>query len=156
MRGRLYLDTMHVDHANLIMRYLSIWWSDLEIEHTIAIVRTSWSFLWYAMNELMHGMQGQIDVCNAIMIFAVHGWSFKSFSLIKSWVQNWVSIGMTPICPPILMLSYSTLHERASKCNLFFYIPVWTEKKKKRQKIRKNYEKVDWKPENAIYAKGKQ
>jgi len=24
----------------------------------------------------------------------------------------------------ILMLSYSTLHEGASKCNLFFYIPM--------------------------------
>ena len=39
----------------------------------------------------MHAMQEQIDACNAIMIFGVHGWSFKSFSLIKSWVQNWVS-----------------------------------------------------------------
>ena len=25
------------------------------------------------------------------MQFVVHGWSFKSFSLIKLWVQNWVS-----------------------------------------------------------------
>ena len=30
MRGRLYLDTMHADHANLIMRYLSIRRSNLE------------------------------------------------------------------------------------------------------------------------------
>ena len=29
------------------------------------------------------------DACNAMMIFRVCGWSFKSFSLIKSWVQNW-------------------------------------------------------------------
>ena len=35
-------------------------------------------------------MQEPIDACYAIMIFEVHGWSFKSFSLIKSWVQNWV------------------------------------------------------------------
>ena len=33
-------------------------------------------------------MQEQIDACDAIMIFGVHGWSFKSFSLIKLWVQN--------------------------------------------------------------------
>ena len=65
MCGRLYLDTMYVDGANLIMRYFSIRWSDLETRHTIAIVRTSRSFLWYAMNELMHVMQRQIDACNA-------------------------------------------------------------------------------------------
>ena len=38
----------------------------------------------------MHVMQEQINVCNATMIFEVHKWSFKSFSLIKLWVQNWV------------------------------------------------------------------
>ena len=45
---------------------------------------------------MMDVMQRQNDACNArkidaydaIMIFGVHGWSFKSFSLIKSWVQN--------------------------------------------------------------------
>ena len=31
----------------------------------------------------MHVMQEPIDACYAIMIFEVHGWSFKSFSLIK-------------------------------------------------------------------------
>ena len=64
---------MQVDHANLIMQYLSIQWSDLETGHTVATVRTSKSFLWYAMNDLMHVMQRQIDACNAIMIFKVHG-----------------------------------------------------------------------------------
>ena len=39
----------------------------------------------------MHVMQEQIDACSAILIFRVYGWSFKSFSLIKSWVQNRVS-----------------------------------------------------------------
>ena len=39
-------------------------------------------------NKLMHVMQEQMDACNAIMIFRVHEWSFKSFPLIKSWVQN--------------------------------------------------------------------
>ena len=34
-----------------------------------------------------------INACNAIMIFGVHGWSFQSSSLIKSWVENWVSTG---------------------------------------------------------------
>ena len=65
MCGRLYLDTMHVDHANLIMRYLSIQWSDLETVNTVAIIRTSRSFLWYGMNELMHIMQRQNDAGNA-------------------------------------------------------------------------------------------
>ena len=39
----------------------------------------------------MHVMQEQINACNAIMIFGLHEWSFKSFSLIKSWMQNRVS-----------------------------------------------------------------
>ena len=40
---------------------------------------------------MMHVMQEQIDACDAIMILGVNEWSFKSFSLIKSWVRNWVS-----------------------------------------------------------------
>ena len=71
MCGWPYLDTMHVDRANLIMRYLSIRWSDLETGHIAVIVRTSRSFLWYAMNELMHVMQRQINACNAIMILGL-------------------------------------------------------------------------------------
>ena len=65
MRGQLFLDIMHVDHANLIMRYILIRWSDLETGHTTMTIRTSRSFLWYAMNELMHVIQRQIDVGNA-------------------------------------------------------------------------------------------
>ena len=57
MRGRLYLDTMHANRANLIMRYILIQRSDLKTRHTIVIVRISRLFLWYAMNELMHVMQ---------------------------------------------------------------------------------------------------
>ena len=57
MHGRLYLDTMHVDRANLIMWYLLIQRSDLETEHTVVTVRISRSFLRHAMNELMHVMQ---------------------------------------------------------------------------------------------------
>ena len=57
MHGRLYLDTMHADCANLIMWYLLIWWFDLETGHTVATVRISRSFLWYEMNEWMHVMQ---------------------------------------------------------------------------------------------------
>ena len=99
MCGQLYLDTMHADRADLIIRYLSIWWSDLETKHTIATVRISRSFLWYAMNELMHVMPEQInvcnartiDACNAIMIFWVNEWSFQLFPLIKSWGKKWVS-----------------------------------------------------------------
>ena len=57
MHGRLYLDTMHADHANLIMRYLLIWLCNLETGHTSVIVGISRSFSWYAMNKLMHVMQ---------------------------------------------------------------------------------------------------
>ena len=39
----------------------------------------------------------QVNACNAIMIFGVYEWSFQSFSLIKSWVQNRVSIGILVI-----------------------------------------------------------
>ena len=94
MCGRSYLDIMHVDYANLVMWYLSIRWSDLKTGNTVAIVRISRSFLWYAMNELMHVMQRPNDAWDEIMIFGVHGWLFKSFSLIKSWVQNRVSTGI--------------------------------------------------------------
>ena len=34
MCGRFYLDTIHVNHANLVMRYLSIRESDLIIGNT--------------------------------------------------------------------------------------------------------------------------
>ena len=40
MLGRPYLDTMHADRANLMMRYLLIRWTNLEIGNTVAIVRT--------------------------------------------------------------------------------------------------------------------
>ena len=101
MCGQLFLDTMHMDHANLIMQYLSIWWSDLKIGNTVATIRISRSFSWYVINDMMHVMQRQNDVCNARTewckwwFFFVHGWLFESFSLIKSWVQNQVS---TPSC----------------------------------------------------------
>ena len=73
MCGRPYLDTMHMDRANLIMQYLSIQWSNLKTRNIVATIRISRSFLWYAMNKMMHVMQEQIDACNAIMIFGVHG-----------------------------------------------------------------------------------
>ena len=65
MCGRFYLDIMHVDRVNLIMRYLLIQWSNSETGNTVAIIRTSRSFLWYGMNELMHIMQRQNDAGNA-------------------------------------------------------------------------------------------
>ena len=66
MCGQLYLDTMHVDRANLIVQYLSIRWPDLKTGNTVATARISRSFLWYVMNELMHVMQRQVDACDAI------------------------------------------------------------------------------------------
>ena len=80
MRGQLHLDTMHVDRVNLIMWYLSIRRFDLETRHIVVTVKILRSFLWYATNKLMHVMKS---------------WFLgyiQSFSLIKSWVQNWVSI----------------------------------------------------------------
>ena len=35
MCGWFYLNTMHADHANLIMQYLSIRQYDLKIRHTL-------------------------------------------------------------------------------------------------------------------------
>ena len=50
--------------------------------------------------------------------------------------------GHDSICPPILMLSYSTLHEGTSKCNLFFYIQKHKKKNKKtKTKKKKNKNK---------------
>ena len=92
MRGRFYLDIIHADHANLIMRYLSIQWSNLETKHTIVTIRISRSFFMIC-NEW-------IDACNATMTFGVHGYSFQSSFLIKSCVQNQVSIE----CPSLTEL----------------------------------------------------
>ena len=59
MRGWFYpkKKKMHANHANLIMRYLSIQQSNVEIGHTVTTVRISRSFLCYAIHELMHVMQ---------------------------------------------------------------------------------------------------
>ena len=124
MCGWLYLDTMHVDRANLIIWYLSIRRSDLETRHTIATIRISRSFLWYAMNVLIHVMQS--------WFFGVYGWSLQLSSLIKSWVQNRVS---TMICESrffILLaktfetILYTTLPKLIGpytemSCGLFFF-----------------------------------
>ena len=48
---------MHANHENLIMWYLSIRQSNFGIGYTVAIVKISRSFLWYAINELMHVIQ---------------------------------------------------------------------------------------------------
>ena len=65
MYGQLYIDTMHVDRANLIMQYFSIRWSDLKTGNPVATVRISRSFLCYVMNDMMHVIQRQNDACNA-------------------------------------------------------------------------------------------
>ena len=57
MRGRFHPNKIHADRENLIMWFLLIWLSDLGIGHTVTTVKISRSFLWYAMNELMHVMQ---------------------------------------------------------------------------------------------------
>ena len=41
MHGWFHPNKMYVDCANLIMRYLTIQRSDLEIQHTVATVRIS-------------------------------------------------------------------------------------------------------------------
>ena len=40
MYGRPYLDAMHADYVNLIMRYISIRWSDLKTKNTVATIRS--------------------------------------------------------------------------------------------------------------------
>ena len=81
MLGRLYLDTMHADHANLIMWYLSIRRSDLETEHTVVTIRILRSFLWHAMNELIHVMKswffGYMDVHSIHLPWLNHGHKIK-------------------------------------------------------------------------------
>ena len=57
MCGWFYLNKMHADRANLIMRYLSIQRSDLEIGTPSQSLESEDHFLRYAMNELMHVMQ---------------------------------------------------------------------------------------------------
>ena len=59
MRGRPYLDTIYVDHVNLIIQFLSIWWSDLKTGITVATVRIWRSFLWCVMNDMIHVIQWQ-------------------------------------------------------------------------------------------------
>ena len=51
-------------------------------------------------------------------------------------------LGMTSICPPILMPSYGTLHKGASQCTLFLHFC-----------IKKKCKKVDQKTERAVCAK---
>ena len=60
MRDWFHPNKMHANSANLIMWYLSIWRSDLEIEHTIMIVNLKIIFI--MCNEW-------INACNAIMNF---------------------------------------------------------------------------------------
>ena len=57
MRGWFHSNKMHADLENLILWYLSIRQSDSGIRHTVVIIKILKSFLWYAMNELMHVMQ---------------------------------------------------------------------------------------------------
>ena len=75
---------MHADCENLSLWYLSIGQSNLGIEHTVTAIRISKSFLWYAMNDLMHVMQ--------LWFLGIWNGHFLSYSKTKLWVQNWVSI----------------------------------------------------------------
>ena len=102
MRGWPYLNTMHTDRANLIIRYLSIRQFDLETRHTVVNVRILRSFLWYAMNKLMHVMQSW-GILQSWYIVATVG-ILRSFSLIKSWVQNRVFASILVIFGDILVI----------------------------------------------------
>ena len=85
MCGRFYLNTMHANRANLIMRYFSIQWSDSKTGNTVATVRISRLFLWYVMNELMHVMQRQNDACDARMTFF---WYMDGHSSHLPWLNH--------------------------------------------------------------------
>ena len=93
MYGQLYIDTMHVDRTNLIMWYLLIRWSDLETKHTTMTVRTSRSFLWYAMNVLMHVMQswflGYVDGHLSHSPWLNHGCKIECLCLAFSSITSW-------------------------------------------------------------------
>ena len=102
MRGRLYLNTMHTNRANLIIQYLLIRRFDLETRHIAVNVRILRSFLWYAMNKLMHVMQSW-GILQSWYIVATVG-ILRSFSLIKSWVQNRVFVGILVIFGDILVI----------------------------------------------------
>ena len=75
-------------------------------------------------------MQEQNNACDARMIFffLVHGKSLQSSSLIKSWVQNQVSIGMFDNCfSPLFSVSKNNFLFFRLK-NLFGNLK-WTENK---------------------------
>ena len=78
-----------------------------------------------------------------------HKWKFS-----LTYKGLYVVMGTTLICPPIVMLSYSTLYEGASKCN-FFFLHSYVNKKEKKKKKKKK-ENLDWKLERVVYVKGKQ
>ena len=81
--------------------------------------------------KLMHLMREQNNACDARMIFFfffVHGWSLQSSSLIKSWVQNQVSIGMFDNCF-FLLFSVSKNNFLFFRLKNLFGNPKWTENK---------------------------
>ena len=90
MCGWPYLDTMHVDIANLIMWYLLIWWPDLKTGNAVATVRISRSFLWYVMNEVMHVKQRQVDAYNERTNWCMwHNlWYMDGHSSHSPWLNN--------------------------------------------------------------------
>ena len=90
MCGWIYLDTMHVDRANLIMCYLSIRWFDLETRHSV-----SRSLLGYAMNELMHVMQswflGYIDCHSNHFPWLNHGCKIECLQCLDVFIHEFYS-----------------------------------------------------------------
>ena len=106
MRGQLYLDTMHADRTNLIMRYLSIRRSDLETRHTVATVRISRSFSWYAMNELMHVIQswflGYMDGHSSHLPWLNHGCKIECLHQLKIFMvlreAGWGQLPIAQFC----------------------------------------------------------
>ena len=73
------------------------------------------------MNELM---KKKIDACNSIMIFGAHGRSFQSFSLIKSWVQNQVSIEGKKFKAQLVAKDYSQREEENTSDMLTKPVPI--------------------------------
>ena len=90
MCGWIYLDTMHVDRANLIMCYLSIRWFDLKTRHSV-----SRSLLGYAMNELMHVMQswflGYIDCHSNHFPWLNHGCKIECLQCLDVFIHEFYS-----------------------------------------------------------------
>ena len=128
MCGWPYQDAMHADRANLIMRYLSIRWSNLKTENTVATIRISRSFLWYAVNELMHTMQEQIDTCDARTKWCMWCKNFFFFFWYLDGHSNhipWLNHGCKIECLHLIDLQTQLTRLKPDSTRPFCHVYMW-------------------------------